>query len=372
MQETMEFCTDTEIESAANYGDDYRQYRMHGNGGDGGGDDGDQDRPPLPAVDIPGGNASQAQKLAMDDFINAPSQERWLELVEAMHRVREDQENGEASVQPAPPCDGGGRRYRSRSRNFQDSRKISVGSGSTHKSYRSERQTSSQITKEEESIFRPDPPSAFVPPEAVEDDNGWSMAGWSLRAAKGCESGDEEEVPEQFRSILSHWATRPEDYEKSAIRNAASPPKRSRTIGIACVFALGFVFGTFVIVGLSFTFDRTPAQEFREMQMRAHLRKPAGEGTKGSLPPQVGGELGMSHDEGAAPAVEDGEEEIPLSEFCPRCKWKCTPFNCKERVQWEMESYDLSEEEAMRANMKHCTLPSPSNCGEKEGGEGGP
>ena len=49
-----------------------------------------------------------------------------------------------------------------------------------------------------------------------------------------------------------------------------------------------------------------------------------------------------------------------LVNWCSSCKWKNEWFDCKKRVEWEMEQYKISEREAMKSNIEHCRQPTPA------------
>ena len=49
------------------------------------------------------------------------------------------------------------------------------------------------------------------------------------------------------------------------------------------------------------------------------------------------------------------EDLLEIAKFCGLCRWKnAKGINCKQRVKWEMENYQMTEIEAKRANIKHC------------------
>ena len=140
------------------------------------------------------------------------------------------------------------------------------------------------------------------------------------------------------------------------------------------IFLLGFVIGTIIVVGLSFTFDRTPSKELRVIALRAYgSRQHIGDSRDTNVTESNGMEAQEGQAEDDLPWGKGDEEEVPdgfltshtsqdeeegdLTDFCDSCQWKHAEFNCKKRVDWEMSVYGLTEEAAKRANLKHCTTP---------------
>jgi len=179
--------------------------------------------------------------------------------------------------------------------------------------------------------------------------------------------------------MLSHALPRSDD---DAIEDTIPYPlhssvsSKTRTLSTTCTFLIGFVVGTILIVGLSFTFDRTPSQELREIKIRAHLRKPKGD-VKGSDGTNIWdvseGSLASnkSHDEDNSSMTIEEAEGVDLSDFCDECLWKHTAFSCKKRVEWEEEKYHITEVVAKRANMNHCSSHTKSIVKENSVEEGG-
>lgn len=228
-----------------------------------------------------------------------------------------------------------------------------------------------------EDVFLPDPPC-----DAEDDEFGAIMGGWSMHGRSHDTDDEDEEVTEQIKAMLNRMPPLPDDYDVEDNRLhplsvSYSPPRDSpssskvRIMSTSCMFFLGFLLGTIIVVGASFMVDKTPSQELREMELHAHLRSHPGKGGNETDTGKEasGGLLVWDPTQGDAVDVPAGqEEEEDLSEFCERCQWKHMPFNCKERVQWEMEQYGMTEEEAKRSNLKHC-LPPPST---PEAAVGGP
>mmetsp|Transcript_16397 Transcript_16397/g.35449 ORF Transcript_16397/g.35449 Transcript_16397/m.35449 type:complete len:283 (+) Transcript_16397:71-919(+) len=223
--------------------------------------------------------ATPLQHLAMDEFVKAPSRDRWLELVESMRREREGH-----SIEFYSESESGD----------TSSGLVDVnGSPSRHPSTKGRRIP----------VVRPDPPTE------TEENN--DMGGWTMRANRSGNDEDEE-VSEQLKSMLNN----PHAYAYAhphCREDTATPTHRSSmeiegtsqrsgisqrsTIGI---FLLGFVIGTIVIVGLSFSFDRTPSQELRMVGFGFR-----GIGTNSS---------DTEYDEGEGP-----ENLITIADFCGKC-----------------------------------------------------
>jgi len=340
----------SDIENAAPP-DDGGGYQYPETGGD----------PPL-SIELP--EATPSQKIAMDEFIKSPSQDRWQELVETMIRQRQEQEQSIEFFSQRSSCGNGSPRRTSPRRRSRSPRKSS--SRSPRKSISSSRSPRKGPPRQFYTEVKPDPPS-----HEPEEDN--DMGGWTMHAAKNSKDEDEE-VSDQLKSMLSHSCTPSNggevsvNYPSSSCSPCLFTNKSKRPpLNTMCIFLLGFVIGTIIIVGVSFTFDRTPSEELRVIALRAHgSRQHIGD----SRDTNVAESNDMEAQKGQA---EDDEEEVPdgfltshtsqdeeegdLIDFCDSCQWKQAEFNCKKRVDWEVSVYGLTEEAAKRANLKHCTTP---------------
>jgi len=81
--------------------------------------------------------------------------------------------------------------------------------------------------------------------------------------------------------------------------------------------------------------------------------------------PTVGTERGHPYrcsdetcgDEKYEEGTEEDEEEADLAKWCDTCQYQQSDFTCKERVQYEMSEYGITEDKAKKANIEHCTAP---------------
>ena len=193
----------------------------------------DSDGTPQLALELLPESTLEQQK-AMDEFVNAPSRDKWLELVEKMRLQREEQMLQFYSDNP------------------------NVDGNTVHRI-----PADPPLDTEEEIAFN----------DAHENDD---MRGWSMRANE-----QDEEVSQQLKSMLNN-SFRYNAYTRNNNGNdgifilddnrrggngqgftSQQSPKplvisRRMMIGI---FLLGFVLGTIVIVSLGFYFDKKPREE---------------------------------------------------------------------------------------------------------------
>mmetsp|Transcript_36974 Transcript_36974/g.79845 ORF Transcript_36974/g.79845 Transcript_36974/m.79845 type:complete len:137 (+) Transcript_36974:28-438(+) len=115
-QNNMAYYTDAE-NGSPNYDGDYHHYHIPGNDGNRDDEDDTDDRgndnSHSPSAELPFLDVTPSQMDAMDEFIKSPSQDKWLKLVEAMRRVREEQEFGNATVGALTPPRGSSSRLKS-------------------------------------------------------------------------------------------------------------------------------------------------------------------------------------------------------------------------------------------------------------------
>ena len=254
--------------------------------------------------------ATEEQQATMSEFVKAPSREGWLELVEMM-RVQREQQLMEFYNQSDPPV-------------------VDVGVDLSRL-----RTTTSSNNNVVSPNRRDGPPD---PPIEEEDD----MGGWTMRAKEKMTRYQEQECHENeevSEHLLKHSSNDPDNIEVTSVGVTSyprSPRKWLMKQSTCCIFVLGFAIGTIVIVALSFTFDRTPSQEIKHLES-LHLR---------------GRDVDNNNND------TTNEVEQLMANFCDGCQWRTQPFNCGQRVRWEMKEYNMTKDEAMVNNIKDCMKPS--------------
>jgi len=374
----------------------------------------DDDGNDLPEVDIP--DPTPSQMVAMGDFIKAPSKEGWLELVEQMIKQREEEAIEKTIEQYSTPQSFSERERETTSSSSEDSRpetppRRSPRSPPPNRPRRSDRKSprksvipESHTATKERSIIPESPTTTDAstiiskpdPPSEYEDDYDMIMGGWTMHASSTTgKHYDEEadlEVSEQLKSMLDNSNTPinntvDTDETNSHASSAGTgstrctyhyklrrPPLRA-----VCIFLLGIAVGIGFIVGGSFAFEGT-SDDLREIALRTHgsrhhIEDSLDGDTTGSDEIEIPedemesekeetvedataneADIAFQQEDNASEASEEEEEELDLdiADFCWTCQWKYTNFNCKKRVEWEMEFYKISEELAMSSNLKHC------------------
>ena len=194
----------------------------------------DSDGTPQLALELLPESTLEQQK-AMDEFVNAPSRDKWLELVEKMRLQREEQMLQFYSDNP------------------------NVNENTVHRI-----PADPPLDTEEEIAFN----------EAHENDD---MRGWSMRANE-----QDEEVSQQLKAMLNNsfrYNAHSRNYnngndgifilddnnrrggnDQGFTSQSPKPLVISRRMMIG-IFLLGFVLGFVVIVSVSFYFDKKPREE---------------------------------------------------------------------------------------------------------------
>ena len=95
------------------------------------------------------------------------------------------------------------------------------------------------------------------------------IGGWGL----GTHANNRTVASERMRSMLSlSFAHNVDDECDFDERRLLSRRARGRNkwLGSKCIFILGFVLGTILIVAVSFAFDRNPSKEIEKIALRSH------------------------------------------------------------------------------------------------------
>ena len=287
--------------------------------------------------------ATPTQHKSMDDFIKAPSRDKWLELVESMRLQREEQfaalYNTNTNINNTSNFIGG-----------------QVGVVSPNASPNMHQQLSIDI--------RPDPPPMEI--EEDEHENDDDMRGWSMHSS----TNDDEKVSTQLKSMLNnalvynaYSRARIDDGDDSGggesaviIAPSSKPLVISRRMMIG-IFSFGFILGSMVIVSISFYFDRTPRDELNILTvgLRGHDTINNSSEVSGIIPQNEPEQESSISKEEVDFLVQQDLSEIET--FCGHCNWKqVAGVTCDKRVKWEMEEYHLTEIEAKRANIQDCEV----------------
>ena len=211
------------------------------------------------------------------------------------------------------------------------------------------------------------------------------IGGWGL----GTHANNRTVASERMASMLSlSFANNVYDEYDFDERRLLSRRARGRQLGSSkCIFILGFVLGTILIVAVSFTFDRNPSKEIEKIALRSHggRQPPIGDSRddnigveeaelgeeEDSLDEGISGDTGETYDdEGDDEDEGDEADEVDVEAveddlatwakktgWCDHCQWKHATFSCQQRVEWEMTQYEMTEREAKEANLAHCTSP---------------